>query len=154
MFQKNQILNQDMGGKMYNINRFVDMHKLNYEVALQEIKNGYKRSHWMWYIFPQLKDLGKSSTSEFYGIENTDEVKEYMGNDYLKNNMLEICNELLKQNENIRYIMGYPDYLKLNSCMTLFEYVFPKEEVFTKVIDKFYKGKRDNITLNILKKKE
>lgn len=137
---------------MYNIDRFVDMHRLHYEVALQEIKNGYKRSHWMWYIFPQLKDLGRSSTSKFYGIENIDEVKEYMGNDYLKNNMLEICNELLKQDEDIRYIMGYPDYLKLNSCMTLFEYVFPEEKIFSKVIDKFYKGKRDNVTLNILKK--
>lgn len=137
---------------MYNINRFVDMHKLNYEVALQEIKNGYKRSHWMWYIFPQLKDLGRSSTSEFYGIENIDEVKEYMENDYLKNNMLEICNELLKQEGDIKYIMGYPDYLKLNSCMTLFEYVFPKEKVFSKIIDKFYKGKRDDITLGILKR--
>lgn len=131
---------------MYNIDRFVEMHKEYYETALQEIKNGYKRNHWMWYIFPQLKDLGRSSTSKFYGIENIDEVKEYMENDYLKNNMLEICNELLKQDEDIRYIMGYPDYLKLNSCMTLFEYVF------SKVIDKFYKGKRDNMTLNILKK--
>ena len=137
---------------MYNIDRFVEMHKEYYETALQEIKNGNKRSHWMWYIFPQLKELGRSSTSEYYGIENIDEVKEYMENDYLKNNMLEICNELLKQDEDIRYIMGYPDYLKLNSCMTLFEYVFPKEKVFSKVIDKFYKGKRDNMTLNILKK--
>ena len=137
---------------MYNIDRFVEMHKEYYETALQEIKNGYKRSHWMWYIFPQLKDLGRSSTSEFYGIENIDEVKEYMENDYLKNNMLEICNELLKQDGGIRYIMGYPDYLKLNSCMTLFEYAFPEEKIFSKVIDKFYKGKRDNMTLNILKK--
>lgn len=137
---------------MYNIDRFVDMHKLNYEVALQEIKNGYKRSHWMWYIFPQLKDLGSSSTSKFYGLDGIEEVKEYMENNYLKNNMLEICNELLKQNENIRYIMGYPDYLKLNSCMTLFEYAFPEEKIFSKVIDKFYKGKRNDITLEILKR--
>lgn len=63
---------------MYNIDRFVEMHKEYYETALQEIKNGYKKNHWMWYIFPQLKDLGRSSTSEFYGIENIDEVKEYM----------------------------------------------------------------------------
>ena len=106
----------------------------------------------MWYIFPQLKDLGRSSTSEYYGIENIDEVKEYMENDYLKNNMLEICNELLKQDGGIRYIMGYPDYLKLNSCMTLFEYVFPKEKVFSKLIDKFYNGKRDKMTIDIIRK--
>lgn len=75
-----------------------------------------------------------------------------MKNKYLKKNMLEICNELLKQNGNIKYIMGYPDYLKLNSCMTLFEYAFPEEEIFSKVIDKFYNSKRDIMTLNILKK--
>lgn len=75
-----------------------------------------------------------------------------MENDYLKNNMLEICNELLKQDGDIKYIIGYPDYLKLNSCMPLFEYVFLEEKVFTKVIDKFYNDKRDNLTLEILKR--
>ncbi len=137
---------------MYNIDRFVEMHKEYYEIALHEIKNGYKKSHWMWYIFPQLKELGRSATSKFYGLEGIEEVKEYMSNSYLKNNMLEICNELLNQDGDIKYIMGYPDYLKLNSCMTLFEYVFPEEEIFSKIIDKFYNGKRDIMTLNILKK--
>lgn len=136
---------------MYNIDRFVEMHKNYYEIALQEIKNGYKRSHWMWYIFPQLKELGSSSTSKFYGLDGIEEVKEYMENSYLKNNMLEICDELLKQEGYIKYIMGYPDYLKLNSSMTLFEYAFPEENIFSKVIDKFYNGKRDNLTLDILK---
>lgn len=136
---------------MYNIDRFVEMHKEYYETALQEIKNGYKRSHWMWYIFPQLKELGRSATSEFYGLEGIEEVKEYMSNSYLKNNMLEICNELLTQDGDIKYIMGYPDYLKLNSCMTLFEYAFPEEKIFSKVIDKFYNSKRDEKTLDILK---
>ena len=68
--------------------------------------------------------------------------------------MLKICNELLKQDGEIKYIMGYPDYLKLNSCMTLFDYVIPEEKVFSKVIDKFYNGKRDIMTLNILKKND
>lgn len=136
---------------MYNINRFVEMHKEYYVIALQEIKNGYKRSHWMWYIFPQLKELGSSSTAKFYGLDGIEEVKEYMKNSYLKNNMLEICDELLKQAGDIKYIMGYPDYLKLNSSMTLFEYAFPEEKIFSKVIDKFYNGKRDNLTLDILK---
>lgn len=66
--------------------------------------------------------------------------------------MLEICDELLKQEGDIKYIMGYPDYLKLNSSMTLFEYAFPEEEIFSKVIDKFYNSKKDIMTLNILKK--
>lgn len=136
---------------MYNIDRFVEMHKNYYEMALQEIKNGYKRSHWIWYIFPQLKELGHSSISKFYGLDGMEEVKEYMSNAYLKSDMLEICTELLKQNEDIKYIMGFPDYLKLNSCMTLFEYAFPEEKIFSKVIDKFYNSKRDEKTLDILK---
>lgn len=145
------MLTNGMGGNMYNIDRFVEMHKNYYEIALQEIKNGYKRSHWVWYIFPQLKELGSSSISKFYGLDGIEETKEYMSNSYLKSNMLEICTELLKQNEDIKYIMGFPDYLKLNSCMTLFEYAFPEEKIFSKVIDKFYNSKRDEKTLDILK---
>lgn len=137
---------------MYNIDRFVEMHKEYYATALQEIKNGYKRSHWIWYIFPQLKELGRSLTSKFYGLDGIEEAKEYMSNSYLKNNMLEICNELLKQDGDIKYIMGYPDYLKLNSSMTLFENAFPEEKIFSKVIDKFYNGKRDKTTIEIISK--
>ncbi len=137
---------------MYNIDRFIEMHKEYYETALQEIKNGYKRSHWMWYIFPQLKELGRSLTSKFYGLDGIEEAKEYMSNSYLKNNMLEICDELLKQDGDIKYIMGYPDYLKLNSSMTLFENAFPEEKIFSKVIDKFYNGKRDKTTIEIISK--
>lgn len=134
---------------MYNIDRFIDKHKEYYEIALSEIKNGYKKTHWMWYIFPQLKELGISTTSKLYGIENIEEAKEYMSNNYLKHSMIEICTELLKQNGDIKYIMGYPDYLKLNSCMTLFEYT-SHEEIFSKVIDKFYNGNRDERTLELL----
>lgn len=135
---------------MNNINRFIEMHKLYYKIALKEIKDGYKRSHWMWYIFPQLKGLGHSSKSEYYGLSGIEEVKEYMNNEYLRNNMLEICNELIKLNDNIDNIFGYPDNLKLNSSMTLFEYALPNEKIFGKIIDKFYDGKRDNNTINML----
>ena len=137
----------------YDINRFVEMHKLYYPVALREIQNGYKRSHWMWYIFPQLKGLGHSAKSEYYGISCIDEVKEYMSNKYLRNNTLEICSELLKLDADIDNIFGYPDNLKLKSSMTLFEYSFPKEKVFKNILDKFYNGKRDEITLELLNNK-
>lgn len=136
---------------MYNIDRFVEMHKEYYETALQEIKNGYKRSHWMWYIFPQLKGLGYSSKSEFYGLTGVEEAKQYMNNDYLKNNMYEICKELLKLDDNIDNIFGYPDNLKLKSSMTLFEYAIPDSLIFKEIIDKFYNGNRDEKTLEILK---
>lgn len=136
---------------MYDIDRFIKMQKLYYEIALSEIKDGYKRTHWIWYIFPQLKGLGQSYNSEYYGLEGTEEVIEYMKNPYLRNNMIEICNELYKLDDSIENIFGYPDYLKLNSCMTLFEYSIPEEKIFSKTIDKFYNGKRDRTTLDMLK---
>ena len=135
---------------MCYISKFIKKHEIYYPIALLEIKSGHKRSHWMWYIFPQLKDLGHSSTSKYYGLEGKKEVLEYMNNSYLKNYMLEICEELYKLDENIEDIFEYPDYLKLNSSMTLFEYSFPNEKIFSKIINKFYKGKRDEKSLNIL----
>ena len=135
----------------YNIERFIEPHELYYLVALVEIKYGHKRSHWMWYIFPQLKGLGYSSKSEYYGLTGVEEVKQYMNNDYLKNNMYEICKELLKLDDNIDNIFGYPDNLKLKSSMTLFEYAIPDSLIFKEIIDKFYNGNRDEKTLEILK---
>lgn len=135
---------------MYDIDRFIKMQELYYEIALSEIKDGYKRTHWIWYIFPQLKGLGQSYNSEYYGLDSVDEVIEYMKNPYLRNNMIEICNELYKLDDSIENIFGYPDYLKLNSCMTLFEYSIQGEKIFGKIIDKFYNGKRDRVTLEML----
>ncbi|CDA60785.1 putative uncharacterized protein [Clostridium sp. CAG:524] len=137
---------------MYDIDRFIKMQELYYEIALSEIKDGYKRTHWIWYIFPQLKGLGQSYNSEYYGLDSVDEVIEYMKNPYLRNNMIEICNELYKLDDSIENIFGYPDYLKLNSCMTLFEYSIQGEKIFGKIIDKFYNGKRDRVTLEMLEK--
>ena len=135
---------------MYDIDRFIKMQELYYEVALSEIKDGYKRTHWIWYIFPQLKGLGQSYNSEYYGFDSVNEVIEYMRNPYLRNNMIEICNELYKLDDSIENIFCYPDYLKLNSCMTLFEYSIQEEKIFGKIIDKFYNGKRDRVTLEML----
>lgn len=137
---------------MNDINRFIEMHELYYPVALMEINNGQKRSHWMWYIFPQLRGLGNSERSFYYGISNKEEAIEYMNNSYLKNNMLEICNELYKLNDSIRNIFGYPDYIKLKSCMTLFEYVCKEEKIFSEILQKFYDGSKDEKTIEILKK--
>ena len=137
---------------MYDLDRFIKMQELYYEIALSEIKDGYKRTHWIWYIFPQLKGLGQSYNSEYYGFDGVDEVIEYMRNPYLRNNMIEICNELYKLDDSIENIFGYSDYLKLNSCMTLFEYSIQEEKIFGKIIDKFYNGKRDRVTLEMLEK--
>ncbi|MBQ2639131.1 DUF1810 domain-containing protein [Candidatus Saccharibacteria bacterium] len=136
----------------YNLDRFITAQKRDYQVALMEIKNGHKRSHWMWYIFPQLADLGYSDTAKFYGIKNKDEAAAYLQNGYLKNNLVEISNTLYRVDDNIDNILDYPDDLKLKSCMTLFNYVNPTIEIFSKIIDKFYGGELDLNTIDILNK--
>lgn len=134
----------------YNLDRFIIAQERDYQIALKEIKNGYKKSHWMWYIFPQLADLGYSTTAKFYGIKNKDEAIAYLQNEYLKNNLIEISNALNQINDNISNILGYPDDLKLKSCMTLFNYVDPTIEIFSKIIAKFYNGEKDFNTIKIL----
>lgn len=134
----------------YNLDRFIIAQERDYQMALQEIKNGYKRSHWMWYIFPQLADLGYSATAKFYGIKNKDEAIAYLQNEYLKNNLIEISNALYQINDNISNILGYPDDLKLKSCMTLFNYIDPSIDIFNKIIDKFYNGEQDSKTMELL----
>ena len=135
-----------------NLQRFIDAQQKKYQTALTEIKQGKKQSHWIWYIFPQLEELGHSSTAKYYGIKNKQEAIEYLKNDTLRKNLIEISEELYKQNDSIRKIVGYPDYLKVKSCMTLFSYIDPTINVFQKIIDKFYQGQPDEITLKLLQK--
>ena len=136
----------------YNIERFIKIQKEDYAMALKEIKNGRKRNHWMWYIFPQLKGLGTSAMAQYYGLENLEEAKEYYNNNYLRKNLLEITKALLSlDNTNIESILGYPDNLKLLSCMTLFEIVDKNEKAFSQILDKYYKGKRDTNTIHLIK---
>ena len=135
----------------YDLNRFITAQKESYAVALKEIKAGYKRSHWMWYIFPQIAGLGHSWMAKQYEIVNLDEAKAYMENDYLRNNLIEISQALLDcGNDDIGDIMGFPDNLKLCSCMTLFELAAPEEKVFGEVLDKFFDGQRDKRTLELV----
>ena len=136
---------------MYDLDRFIVAQKRDYETALKEIRAGYKRTHWMWYIFPQISGLGFSPMAMKYEIVNLQEAKAYIENDYLKNNLVEITRALLAcKNDDIEEIMGFPDNLKLFSCMTLFEIVAPEIVEFGKVIDRFYEGKRDKRTLDLL----
>ncbi len=138
---------------MNNLDRFIKAQERDYFKALNEIKKGKKTTHWIWYIFPQLDGLGYSSTAKYYGIKGENEAIEYIENEYLRNHLLEISNELLKiENKSINDIMGYPDDLKLKSCMTLFDYV-SDYEVFSKVLEKYYDGTYDEITIKILKNK-
>jgi len=136
-----------------SIKRFIDAQKKDYEMAYSEISEGYKRSHYMWYIFPQLKDLGSTSTSKYYGIRDLEEAKEYMDNEYLRNNLIKISKVLLKLGtNNPKDIFGHIDSIKLKSSMTLFELV-SDDDVFSKVLDKYYDGVRDELTLNLVNRK-
>ena len=138
-------------GDLYNIQRFVEMQKEDFPTALREIKNGRKVSHWMWWIFPQLKELGYSSTSKYYGISGLEEAKAFLKEPCLRENMMTICNTLLALDTNDAHrVMGSPDDLKLRSSMTLFALAEPETTVFQQVLDKFYQGQMDGKTVRLL----
>ncbi len=136
---------------MDDLERFIKKQEVYYETALDEINNGYKKSHWIWFIFPQLKELGRSETAIYYGLNGISEAREYYNNKYLREHLIEISEALLKlEYKNIRKIMGYPDNLKLKSCMTLFEIVDPSEKVFKDVLERYYGGRRDEKTIELV----
>lgn len=140
-----------MADRAYDLERFVSAQERGYLTALAEIRQGRKRSHWMWYIFPQLRGLGMSSTSYFYGIENLEEARAFLGDPYLGKNLIEISEALLSLDKgDARSVMGSPDDLKLRSSMTLFSLAVPEEPVFQKVLDKYYRGLPDPATLRLL----
>ena len=135
----------------YDLSKFVLAHRSYYSTALSEMKNGRKASHWMWYIFPQLKGLGKSSTSSYYGITDLEEAKDFLNDAYLGSNLLEISSALLEiECNDASKVMGKPDDLKLKSSMTLFALASSKESVFQQVLDKYFGGKMDHRTLKLL----
>ena len=134
-----------------DLDKFVSAQSRDYETALREIRDGRKRSHWMWYIFPQLQGLGFSQTAQYYGIRDLEQAKDYMEHPILGPRLVEISEALMGLRiSNPGVVMGYPDDLKLCSCMTLFELAAPDQPVFGQVIDKFFGGRRDRITLELL----
>ena len=140
----------------YDLNRFHEAQSANYEgyaTALAEIKNGRKVGHWIWYIFPQLKELGRSSTAQYYGIDGIDEARTYFADPVLSARLVEISQTFaaLAENNPVK-ILGHTDAMKVKSCMTLFLSVDPNNKTFQTVIDKFYGGKLDGLTIDVLNK--
>ena len=136
---------------MQNLDRFLKAQASSYDAALREISAGQKRSHWIWYIFPQIQGLGFSSTAQYYAIEDLDEARAYLQEPTLRARLLEISEALLQLDTNDpTRVMGYPDDLKLRSSMTLFAEAEPECAVFQKVLDKYYGGRKDSRTLEIL----
>lgn len=137
----------------YDLDRFVKAQAYDYDAALREIRSGHKRSHWMWYIFPQFQGLGFSSMAQYYGIRDLEEAKAYMAHPVLGPRLTEISEALLGlDTRDPSAVMGYPDDLKLRSCMTLFELAAPEQPVFGRVLEKYYAGRRDGLTLELLKR--
>ena len=126
---------------IYNLERFINAQENSYQIALKEIENGEKRSHWMWFIFPQIDGLGMSSISKEYSIKNHQEGKDYLNHNILGKRLIEITNALMKlKSKTARSIFGYPDDLKLKSSMTLFKKISPDNELFLDVLVKYFNG--------------
>lgn len=134
------------------LNRFYNPQKDIYDTALAEIRSGKKTSHWIWYIFPQLQGLGRSTESWYYGIQDLQEARDFMADPMLSAHLLEITGELLKLDTPIEQVMLYPDDLKLRSSMTLFSQV-SQEPVFQQVLDRFFGCSPDALTLRLLEEK-
>lgn len=132
--------------------RFYKAQATWYEIALAEIKAGRKRSHWIWFIFPQLQALGRSNNAFYYGIMNLEHAKEYLDDIVLRARLIEISQALLAlETNNPVQVMGNIDSMKLRSCMTLFHLADPTCETFTKVLDKFFNGQLDEKTVALCK---
>ena len=136
-----------------DLDRFIIAQEETYKLALKEIKNGHKENHWIWFIFPELKILGKSDKALYYGIKDLYEARRYLKNDYLRHNLIEISEALLNlESNNPNEILDYPDDLKVKSCMTLFHYADPSIKIFKRVLDKFYNGEFDTNTIEFIEK--
>jgi uncharacterized protein (DUF1810 family) len=134
------------------LERFKRAQEQAYETALAEIRNGRKRSHWMWYIFPQIAGLGSTDISRYYAIRDIREATDYLVDETLGIRLINICKALLElETSDAHAVFGSPDDLKLRSSMTLFDAVPATFPVFGQVLDKFYGGERDQRTLDILK---
>ncbi len=129
----------------------MDAQNKDYSIALEEIKRGRKSTHWMWYIFPQILGLGFSETSKYYAIRNIQEANEYLKHPVLGNRLINICRILLDQEGNdANNIFGSPDDMKLKSSLTLFATLKETNPVFQLVLDKFFNGKLDDRTIEII----
>ncbi|MDR0906984.1 MAG: DUF1810 domain-containing protein [Oscillospiraceae bacterium] len=132
-----------------SLSRFIDAQAGGvYERALAEVRAGVKRSHWMWFIFPQLEELGRSETAKFYGVQGLREARAYLADDVLGSRLREICAALLELGTcDPHEVFGSPDDLKLRSSMTLFALAAPDEPLFPVVLEKFYDGARCSRTV-------
>ena len=136
-----------------DLDRFIEAQKNTYNRALQEIKNGQKESHWIWYIFPQIRGLGHSERANYYAIEDIEEATNYLKNPILYSRLIEISKALLEVEEKTAIeILGYVDAMKVKSSMTLFHLANSEEKTYIEVLNKYYQGEKDEKTIQLLQK--
>lgn len=139
---------------MDSLERFRDAHRRDFDKAFAEIKNGRKQTHWMWYIFPQIQGLGRSSTAQYYAISDIEEAVEFLSDPYLGDNLRAISKELLSKSTNdAEDIFGHIDAMKLKSSMTLFHVageMCDENRVFYDVLTKYFNGEFDEKTLELI----
>ena len=135
----------------YNLQRFIDAQHTQYGQVRDELQGGRKESHWMWYIFPQIKGLGTSSTAQKYAISGIEEAKAYLDHPLLGFRLHE-CTQLVSgvNGRSIEDIFGYPDHLKFHSSMTLFAHVSPGDTLFAAALTKYFHGELDRKTVRLL----
>ena len=135
----------------FNLQRFVQPQNSVYEEVISELRNGEKVSHWMWFIFPQIKGLGRSPTSTEFAISSLDEARAYLHHSLLGPRLKE-CTQLVLSTEgrSIKHIFGSPDDMKFHSSMTLFAQVSPDDDIFVKALQKYFRGVPDQLTLDRL----
>jgi uncharacterized protein (DUF1810 family) len=135
----------------YHLARFIEAQQGEYDQAVAEIRSGRKRSHWMWYVFPQFTGLGSSPTSVHYAIKSRDEAEAYLAHPTLGRRLVECAESVLQiQDRSAHDIFGSPDDMKLRSSATLFASVSPDGSVFHRIIDKYFDGKLDDRTVKLL----
>lgn len=148
---KNQSMSSERQEHSFDLERFRVAQEQWFGVALSELHRGKKESHWIWFIFPQLKGLGGSALATHYGLESLQEARAFLEHPTFGPRLIECCRALLSLPDNTALeIMGSPDDLKLRSSMTLFALAADGTQVFQSVLDKFYGGQRDPLTLELL----
>jgi uncharacterized protein (DUF1810 family) len=135
----------------FDLSRFVEAQERVFDRVRLELRNGRKRTHWMWFVFPQIDGLGHSSTTKYYSIKSIAEARRYLAHPVLGERLKECAETILAlEGATASGIFGYPDDLKLNSSMTLFAAVTEAGSVFQQVLDRYFQGKRDERTLGLL----
>lgn len=135
----------------WNLQRFLDAQATVYDAVVDELRDGRKASHWMWFVFPQLRGLGHSATAQHYGLASLDEARAYLAHPLLGERLRECTRLALRAGDDAHALFGSPDDLKFRSCLTLFHHAAPDEALFADALDHYFEGAADPRTQALLR---